>query len=330
MSKTKKSLLIPLLGLILTGCKGAVNEVYDQGQFHTNDFTLNYYTDFPDELKADKYSDSETVFTLNENQFYQSSVFNKAFDDAIFKDFSKGYITKQQMIDLYGDDNVKAIKEENYASEIGYFEAFIEAMKNSTKATWFNYAKEHKLSSQHQNDERINSYFKHGMFSKLTEGLLACDGSGSLVRVQIKEQGFGKQFDYEITDYHALTLSLRGGSNIPYFEIGQARVTSVSVVLKLSFYIEETISNDASKVTLNIPIENLVSDESLQTNIIHLYFSDIFAQDSDIIKRSNAMSIEFELVEHDIIKPNGVDNPNNDYEFSVMMYEVMLPYSSWN
>lgn len=341
---SKKVMLLPLLGLILTGCKGAVAEVYNQGQFHTDDFVLNYYTAFPSELNAVKYTNNEKVFNLTKHDYRMSLVnhllynaeelnggkrYSRAFDDAVWRDYGRGLISFEDMVNTYGDDKAKGYTAESIGSSLNNLESFLEIMRSSINNSWKNYGLRHRLSSQHLNDERINNYFKYGVFSKLTEGLLECDGSGSLVRVQIKEEGIGKKLDYELVDYHSLTLSLRGGTNIAY-DNALPRVPNVDILLKVSFYIEETISNEASKVTLNIPIENLESDNSSRTNIIQIYFDEIPGFTEGLIKRANALSIGFELLDHDIIKPNGVFDPNSGYEFAVMLYEVMFPYSIWN
>lgn len=316
---------------MLTSCKGAVQEVYTQGEFHTQDFLNNYYRNFPSALKDIKYNQNETVINLNSTQFGQSRAYEKAYNQAIMKDLQKGLISFDQLIENYGDDTVKAIKKSNYTSETAYLNAITLAMGNSSKTTWSDYSKVNSLTAQNHGNPAINDYFKRGMFSKLTEGLLACDGSGPLVRVQIDEEGFGRQFDYELVDYKVLTLSLRGGTNIPYEELNIPRVRSAKIELTVSFYIEESVSNDARKVTFTFPIDDLRLDDNAQTNIVQVYFDEIMSPaELPLLKRANAISISFELVEHEIIKPSGVDNPANDYHFAVMMYEVMLPYSDWN
>lgn len=318
--KVSRYLLMPLIALTLVSCKGAVREVYQGNEFHTQDFVANYYTIFPDELKDVKYAQNETIIDLLANQFTQKQVFSNAYYEAIFKDFTRGFLSYQDMIDLYGDQTIKQMQKDGRSE----FE-IAEALPNSTKATWYEYAKHHKLSN-------YNDSFKSGIFSKLTEGLLSCDGSGSLVRIQINEDGFGKIFDYELNQYDSLTISLRGGTDIPYGTTGlETRINTASIDLTVDFYIPQNISNEARKVSFTFPIDDLVTDKSLETNIIHLYFDEVMTPtELQQIKRANAISINYELRDHSIIKPAGVDNPNNDYAFAVMLYEVMLPNSVWN
>lgn len=332
MNKNRRNIiLLPLVAVLLTSCKSAVEEVYDLGQFHTQEFLDNYFRTFPDELKDSKYNVNSLIYDLEDSDFAQSRVYQKAYTQAIMKDLQKGLITFDQLIELYGDDAVKAIKESNYSSETAYLNAITSAMAASTRTTWNDYARANHLAMQNYGNPAINDFFKKGMFSKMTDGLLACDGSGPLVRMQIDENGFGRQFDYELIDYSVLTLSLRGGTNIPYHELLTPRIPSASINLTVSFYIEESISNEARKVTFNFPIEDLRTDDNAQTNIIQLYFEDVMSEEElPLLKRANAMSVSYELLDHEMIRPGGVDNPENDYEFAVMMYEVMLPYSIWN
>jgi len=327
----RRIMLIPFIALMLTSCKGAVNEVYGLGEFHTQEFLDNYFRTFPDALKASKYTGNETTFTLNASQFTQARAYQNAYNDAIMKDLGKGLITLDDLVEDYGDDSVIAIKMSDYPSETAYLNALMAAMNTSSKTSWINYADVNKLTAQNYGNEAINDSFKKGMFSKLTEGLLACDGSGPLVRMQIDEAGFGKQFDFELVDYHVLTLALRGGSNIPYHELGVSRIPTAKIKLNVSFYVEESASNAARKVSFTFPIDDLRTDDNAQTNIIQLYFEDVMNEEEfALLKRTNALSISYELLEHDLIKPEGVDNPANDYAFAVMMYEIMLPYSNWN
>lgn len=41
------------------------------------------------------------------------------------------------------------------------------------------------------------------------------------------------------------------------------------------------------------------------------------------------MTINYELLDHDYLMPGGVKNDTTDYEFALMLYEVMFPYSVW-
>ncbi len=330
MKNNPRLLVLPLLGLMLTSCQSAVEEVYEVGEFHTQEFLDNYFKEFPQDLKSDKYQDNHQVFTLSPSDFSQGRVYEKAYNDAIMKDLNHGLISFDQLIDYFGDDDVKAIKESDYPSDTAYLNALTTAMGNSTKTLWTDYARVNNLVDQPHANPAISEYFKRGLFSKMTDGLLACDGSGPLVRTQIDEQGFGKKFDYELVDYEALTLSLRGGTNIPYHTMDVSRVPSAKINLTVSFYIEESASNDARQVSFVFPIDDLRTDDNAQTNVIHLYFDEVMTtEELTLLKRTNAMSVSFELVEHDLLKPGGIDS-GEDYEFAVMMYEIMLPYSKWN
>ena len=108
----------------------------------------NYFRTFPDELKDSKYDVNSLVYDLKDSDFAQSRVYQKAYTQAIMKDLQKGLITFDQLIELYGDDAVKAIKESNYSSETAYLNAITSAMAASTRTTWNDYARANHLATQ--------------------------------------------------------------------------------------------------------------------------------------------------------------------------------------
>ncbi|HOH95388.1 MAG TPA: hypothetical protein PK612_04440, partial [Bacilli bacterium] len=50
---------------------------------------------------------------------------------------------------------------------------------------------------------------------------------------------------------------------------------------------------------------------------------------AETLKRVNGLMISYELLEHEFLKPGGVLDTSLNEEFALMLYEVMLPYSSW-
>ena len=82
-------------------------------------------------------------------------------------------------------------------------------------------------------NEKVKSSFKKGYFSKLTDGLILCDGTGSLVRMQIDENGIGQVFDHELIYYRNFILSARGGTDVDY--TGMERVRTAKVEFNISF-----------------------------------------------------------------------------------------------
>lgn len=197
---------------------------------------------------------------------------------------------------------------------------------NMAYQAWWYYGTLNRLSN-------IDKSFRYGYFSKLTDGLLNCDGSGAPVRIQINEEGIGQFFTKELVDYTSIILTFRGGTNTPWETLDDVtKVTTASIRLSFSFYVLQSNLKDYQKITFNAVVDTRTDDHGSITNVMQFYFDDVLTTNEAFrsIKRATAMSISYELLNHDYVAPLGVDNPNNDYEFALMLYEVMLPYSRWN
>lgn len=195
-----------------------------------------------------------------------------------------------------------------------------------TYNAWWYYGTLNRLAN-------IDKSFRYGYFSKLTDGLLNCDGSGAPVRVQIDENGIGQFFTKELIDYTSIILTFRGGTNTPWETLTEVtKTTTTSIRFSFSFYVLESNLKDYKKITFNADVDTRTDDHGSITNVLQFYFDDVLHTTETFrsIKRATAMSISYELLNHDYVAPLGVDNPSNDYEFALMLYEVMLPYSRWN
>ena len=64
-NKIKRVLILLFLVFFLTGCKDAVQEVFNQGQYMDNDFLANYYSYYPGRIKKGVYSANETVIDID-------------------------------------------------------------------------------------------------------------------------------------------------------------------------------------------------------------------------------------------------------------------------
>lgn len=318
----KRNKLILLVGLFaLTGCN-AVREVFDQGEFHTNEFLDNYYSHIPTKYRDGLYN--ETVLEISDKVLF-STPFAR-IDNMLLEDIKRGYLDVETAAKTFGDETVKNIKRSDYNSETSYFDALLTGLNHSRNVTWYEYAKYNSLSTTNFGNPKINDSFKRGVFSKLTDTLILCDGSGSLVRMQVAESGMGEQFDYELTRYNNLVFTARGGTNVDYAAIGETRVTRAKVRFNLSFYIEESSTKQKSKYTLSFVAPELHVDDNSITSVMKIDLATLFPNNE--LSRVNGMTLNYELLEHDFIKPLGGE-VNEDYEFAMMLYEVMLPYSLW-
>lgn len=310
----------------LSGCK-AVSETFDRNDFHSTDFGANYYTDIPARYKTNEYDEKQPRIA----EFYNDhGTFSNIYETLIKSDINAKVLSLSDAVNLYGDENTKTLLSEEED------EALIEeALKTSPKATIIEYAKHNNLSTRQSKSEQASESFRHGVFSKLTDGNVWCGGLGTKSRMQINEEGIGQVFAHELITYRNLIINLRGGTNIDYEELRIPRVGSAKINLHIAFYIEKSSTHNATKYTLTIPINDLQVDNNMNTNNISLnllsYFIDFAGGEEALylLKRVSGITISFDLVEHSIIKPAG-EEKNDEYEFALMLYEIMLPYSTWN
>lgn len=311
----------------ITGCS-AVRETFDQDQFHTNDFSLNYYHYTPSKyLVTSNYR--ETVINATGSVTFNSP-FDNAYNTIILSDLYHGDIPSiEGAIALYGDDVVKAIKRSDYASEVEYVYAINESLArpSNLNAAYYRYAELNSLTTGANFSETIKNAFKQGVFSKLTDTLIVCDGSGSLVRIQIDETGMGQTFTHELIDYRNFVISARGGTSIDYGKEGVATVRSANVRMKISFFIEKSTTSEALKYTLIYDVPEMSSDNNSLTTVMTMDLTSLLP--AEALKRVNGMTINYELLDHDYLMPGGVKNNATDYEFALMLYEVMFPFSVW-
>lgn len=325
----KPNKLIPLFGVvsILTGCT-LVGETYEAGEFHTQDFSQNYYRNVPARFLNGDYV--EVVYDLN-GKVNTAQPFDNAYIDIMLGDIYNQDVTIDETIALYGNDTAKKINKNDYLLPSGelsvnYFNTVSEELNKSGSAYWYDYARHNNLSVSAGND-KIKDSFKKGYFSKLTDGLIRCDGTGPLVRMQLDENGVGQVFDHELISYRNFILSARGGTNIDY--LPSKRITTAKVEFNISFYIEKstTPNSKGKKITLNYIIDELQTDDSGTTTV--MYFNLMEVLPAEILKRVSGMSIDYKLLSHAYLMPGGVKDESVDGEFALMLYEVMLPFSSW-
>lgn len=307
----------------LSGCQ-AVSETFDKNIFHTQDFLDNYYRIIPERYKRDNYE--VITYEVSDKVLLSSTYISykpvSAFEPIILDDIENNRITLQKVVEKYGDDDVKNIKRSSYSSDEEYTSAIIEAMRVSKNVTWREYATENSLTGS--SNPVINESFKKGIFSKLTDAIIVCDGSGSLVRMQIDEAGMGQVFAHELINYNNLVLIARGGTNIVHQGV---RIKSSKIEFNVSFYIEKSTTNAAQKHEFKYVIDDFGVDNNSETNVMKINLNEIAG---DKLKRASGITISYKLLEHDILMPGG--NPPivpSDDVFAVMLYEFMLPFSSW-
>ncbi len=322
----KISLGLLLVGLLtITGC-AAVAETFDEKAFHTQDFLENYYRTTPDKYKSTGVY-AETIYDLSDHLLF-STPYANAHNMAIIDDLTSGFISLEKAIELYGDEEVKSLKKENFPSEADYVVAVNESLARpgNMSASWEQYARYNSLSSP-SIGANVAETFKHGVFSKLTDSLVVCHGGGSLNRVQIDEDGFGQTFRHELIDYKNLIVAARGGTNVDYRSIGVPAVRRAKVKINISFFIEKSTTSAALKHTISYVVPEMHVDDNSITTIMKINLSSALPQET--LKRASGLTVTVELMEHDYLMPGGVKDTTKTEEFALMLYEIMLPHSTW-
>lgn len=322
MKKTKYGLFLAAL-VTLTGCAG-IGELYKDGEFHTAVFEDNYYRYMPARYTSGTYH--ETIYDISDTVRIDQP-FTNIFNPIILRDYRKGVLSFTDMLENYGNEAAKNIKrEDNNNNELGYVDAVMTELNRSSSASWYNYALYNNLSAGNFG-ESVNSAFKKGVFSKLTDGIILCNGGASLVRIQIDEDGIGQEFAHELIDYRNFVFSARGGTNVDYWAINKTRPTVSTVRINISFYIEKSTTNPLGrKETLTFVTNKLQTDNSGTSSVFSVDLREVLPLET--LKRTSGITINYELLAHDVLKPDGVPS-STDGEFALMLYEVMFPYSVW-
>lgn len=179
-----KAILVLLPILILSSCGTMTREIYEDGQFEDPIFGANYYTYLPATLKT---ATDFRTYQLDESNSKYGEITNNTFTQSLAaQDVIRNLPNAATIFNkLYGENSTL----NDYERTDAYYE-------------------ENALG-------KVNDSFRYGYFSKLTDGLAHCDGSGARVRIQAAEDGFGTIFNQRLTQYYSFVLALRGGTDIP-------------------------------------------------------------------------------------------------------------------
>jgi len=163
----------------------------------------------------------------------------------------------------------------------------------------------------------VNSSFKYGYLSKLYDGRLKCDGYYQLSRVQLNKTGYGTFFPKQLKDCSVFGISIRGGSTcaVPLS-------TNLKFNIHISFYIHLSNLEKYNKVTYNLNNVSVTTDSGGSTQIVSFF-------NYNEINGAVGMSMTFEMNEP--TRTNLTDDMTNKEKehVALMLYEVLLPESTW-
>lgn len=255
-------------------------------------------------------------------------------------DFMENYYRETNGIeDLEIESNPKEyslINKVNYHSESSL--KHVRDYDNPNKLPWvdsLNYDNEY---GRNYNLSKTNQSFSYGYLSKLYDGRVRCEGKYQLSRVQLDKHGYATFFPKQLVDYSYLGISLRGATDFDNSgPVDSPYQGEVVIDLHVSFYIANPNSEKYKKVTFNFIDAAIPCDNSGSTYLITLYLTNENAIDGETHRSyrydlfdATAMSMSYELKTFKAGYDVSDDaDEEKDHHFAVMLYEVLMPNSSW-
>ncbi len=185
-----------------------------------------------------------------------------------------------------------------------------------------------------ENLSSIDSSFKDGFLSRLYDGRVRCDGYYAKSRVQLNKTGYSTFFPKEMVGSKYFAVALRGQTSCDGYEYSHAIVD-----FKLTFFKHIQNSNDYESIVISMNDRIIPTNTHGITSLMCFYFIDVFGLNYlNDLSGVVAMSFTYSL-------DKVVSTDSNDYEkygiptddkddsehphFCIMLYEMMLPKSSW-
>ena len=190
------------------------------------------------------------------------------------------------------------------------------------------YAMDYKMNN-------IDESFNYGYQSKLFDGQVECLGYYQLARVQIYDSGFSMRFAKESSElsYFAMQFKATTDNTVDCYPIDSDTISEAgspshdtnlfhSSTIKLNIGVYTKDGNDIKKNTFS----SIVVNEN--TNRGSAYIFHAFDLKEYNLSRCVGLSVDYEILEDKLVSQNKEKGINLDY--SLMLYEIFLPYTSWN
>ena len=228
-------------------------------------------------------------------------------------DFMKNYYTEWN-----GVENV----------QIGKTTAIHEDFELIESTTVYNNGREYGFEVKNLIKEEDK--FSYGYLSKLYDGRLRCDNLTTRSRVQLANTGYATFFPKEYRGSDSFAFAMRGATTINY-PSDDARIKKVKIDVSFKFYVRKEGTNIYDVVDMIYENLEVSSDDHGNTTYVETPLDETTR---NLLYGADAMSFEFALT--DLTQytgyemTDGLDPKDNEKEhFCVMMYEVLLPGSSW-
>lgn len=177
----------------------------------------------------------------------------------------------------------------------------------------------------------VDDMFNYGYQSKLFDGQVQCLGYYQLARVQIDGEGFSMRFSKEGNglDYFAMQFKATTDNTATCYKLNtdelaqrDADMFHNSVVyLTISLYTKND-NNEIVKNDFKVEVDFLNNTTNYGSHYKFLAFSIKEYNLSRLVGLSFTYSVDDELIDWN--KTKGVD-----IDYSLMLYEVFLPYTNW-
>lgn len=267
----KKKLVFSFLltMLFLTSCAVSKDNTYLTTDYNDPTFKNNYYT-----LKEDSIVNN----IKKTNNIELDKVSNSVFE------------TYQELKDLGPNFDSKVANEEVL------YDSVIHSNLNTT------YGSEYCLGN-------IDDSFNHGMLSKLTDGLLFCDGiTYQGVRVQIDQTGFVHEYEKKCVYADYFAMSFKAGSDYTSSIYPKSGAT-YNIKLNIKLYVEED-----GKFIENIcsyKMDNVIRDK---------YYLFGFNLTKDLAQNLKGIGVSYDLIS---------TTEDAALDQCIYLYETLFVNSTW-
>ena len=304
MNNKMKYVFIPLLVVSLASCHRPVDDLYKAGQYETSSFESNFY--------------------------HERGDFDTAFKDVTQKDIevTKGLYNYHNPF----DEKIVELREEDQVDKDGNVLKWNEDEPTTDRKSGFG-----PYHSLYNNDHS----FSDGYVSKLYDGRVRCDGKVAKSRVQVDKRGYATYFPKALSTYKYFGIALRGATEDGNGDFAKEDPSNPidkyypHIDMQISFVIHSTTSGEYSKINFNVK-DYPVRTNDYYTAFFFFYFDDVLKPEygdnwNTVLKDTIAMSFTFSLVDQRVTGKEYTDDATNKEKdhFALMLYEVMLPDSTW-
>ena len=181
----------------------------------------------------------------------------------------------------------------------------------------------------------VDDSFNYGYQSKLFDGQVQCLGYYQLARVQIYHSGFSMRFSKESDglSYFAMQFKATTDNTVDCYPVGSDELShygdpghddklfhSSTIKLNVGVYTKE-----GNEIVKNIFSSEVANDNTNKGSSYIFYAFDL--KDYNL-SRCVGLSVTYDIIEDTLINHN--KNKGIDIDYSLMLYEMFLPYTNWH